>query len=101
MKKKTYIELPPGLVELGFMNKEEYESTYIKLQGGMYGNVEAALLYFIKFTEYATQSNGLNIQQSKCNPCLFFWKDEQGVIMGVIIIYVDDCVICRKQNFID
>ena len=47
LKQKTYIDLPPGLVQLGFMTQEEYDSTCIELQGGMYGNVDAALLYFV------------------------------------------------------
>ena len=31
----TYISLPPGLVELGFMNQGEYNISCIELQGGM------------------------------------------------------------------
>ena len=100
LKKKAYIELPPGLVELGFMSKEEYRNTCIELQGGMYRNVDAALLYFIRFTEYTTDKEGLDLQQSKCDPCLFFRKDNNGTRIGVIIIYVDDCVICGEQSFI-
>ena len=52
LQNKAYIELPPGLVEFGFMNEEEYNNTYIELQGGMYGNIDATLLYFLHFTEY-------------------------------------------------
>ena len=51
LKHKAYIQLPPGMVELGFMSRKEYEESCIELQGGMYGNVDAALLYFIRFTE--------------------------------------------------
>ena len=72
LKTKAYFKLPPGLVELGFMSKKEYDETCIELQGGMYGNVDAALLYFIRFKEYAKSKDRLNLTQSKTDPCLFF-----------------------------
>ena len=53
------------MVELGFMSQKEYDESCIELQGGMYGNVDAALLYFIRFTDFATDVNGLNLVQSK------------------------------------
>ena len=101
LKNKAYIELPPGLVELGFMTKEEYDKTCIELQGGMYGNVDAALLYFLRFTEYATDEKGLNLTQSQRDPCLFYKRNTERITEGVIVIYVDDCVIAGKQNFIN
>ena len=33
----TYIDLPPGLVELGFITREDYINTYIELNGGCMG----------------------------------------------------------------
>ena len=66
----------------------------------MYGNVDAALLYFTRFTEYAINKNGLNLTQSKSDPCLFFRKIN-GKTMGIIVIYVDDCVIAGEKTFID
>ena len=95
----AYIELPPGMVELGFMTQEEFDNTCIELQGGMYGNVDAALLYFIRFTEFAISKEGLNLTQSKSDPCLFFRKNEEGRTVGVIVIYVDDCVIAGENEF--
>ena len=62
--------------------------------------MDAALLYFIQFTEYATSDEGLNLTQSKSNPCLFFRRNEEGTTLGVIIVYVDDCVIADKESFI-
>jgi len=38
-----YIELPEGMVELGFISLEEFEETCDELQKGMFGNVDAAL----------------------------------------------------------
>ena len=96
----TYLNLPPGLVELGFMTKEQFENACIELQGGMYGNVDAALLYFKRFRDFATKMDGLNLQQSKSDPCLFYRKNEDGRTVGVIVVYVDDCVIAGETDFI-
>ena len=96
----TFIELPPGLVELGFMMEEEYNETCIELQGSMYGNVDAALSYFTKFKEYALDINGLNLRQSKADPCLFYEKTDDEVLIGVIVVYVDDCILAGEKDFI-
>ena len=100
LKQPAYIELPPGLVELGFMSQEEYDKSCIELQGGMYGNVDAALLYFVRFTTFATAKDGLGLEQAKVDPCIFFKKNEKGKTIGVIIIYVDDCLIAGEDKFI-
>ena len=78
LKTKTYLQLTEGLVDLGFMTQEEFNSTCIELQGGMCGNVDAALLYFKRFKEYATSQDGLNIKQSKADPWLFYKKNKIG-----------------------
>ena len=101
LKTKTYLQMPPGMVELGFMTQEEFDANCIELQGGMYGNVDAALLYFTRFKEFATSKDGLAIDQSKSDPCLFFRKNELGRTLGVIVVYVDDCVIAGEKEFID
>ena len=100
LKQKAYIELSPGLVELGMMTQEDFDRSCIELQGGMYGNVDAALLYFVRFTTYATSEEGLNLMQSKSDPCLFFKKDLEDKIIGMIVIYVDDCLIAGEDQFI-
>ena len=100
LKNKAYIELPPGLVELGIMTQEDYDKSCIELQGSMYGNVDAALLYFERFTEYATSEEGLDLIQSKSDPCLFYKKNDNNDTIGMIVIYVDDCVIAGEDDFI-
>ena len=100
LRVSTFTELPPGLVELGFMTQEEYDETCIELMGSMYGNVDSALNYFTKFKEVATSEDGLNLKQSKADPCLFYEKDVNGTTIGVIVVYVDDCLIAGEQEFI-
>lgn len=50
LNKKYYLDPPNILVELGFMTYEEWEEYCIELQKGMYGQVDTALRFFIKFT---------------------------------------------------
>ena len=100
LRTATFLELPPGLVELGFMTEEEYERSCIELKGGMYGNVDAALLYFIRFREYATSDSGLGLTQSKADPCLFYKRNEEGTTIGIIVVYVDDCLLAGEKDFI-
>ena len=70
------------MVELGFMTQDEYDKSCIELQGGMYGNVDAALLYFIRFTEYASSPEGLNLTQSKADPVY----STKGMQMGKLLV---------------
>ena len=49
LKTKLYINLPKVMVELGFMSQEEYDNTCTKLTEGMYGWVDASLLWFVHF----------------------------------------------------
>ena len=82
------------------MTKEEARRYYIELQGGMYGNVDSALLYFGRFTEYATDENGLNLEQSLRDPCVFYKKNEAGRITAIVVVYVDDCLIAGETDAI-
>ena len=65
IKKRIYVQLPEGLMDLGFLTKEEEDKLCIELLGGMYGNVNAALLFFERLQNYIIGENGLNMNQSK------------------------------------
>jgi len=67
------------MVELGFMSEEDFNTSCIELKGGMYGNKDAALLYFVRFTEYAISEEGLNLCQSEADPCVFYRKNKEGI----------------------
>ena len=101
LKKSTYINIPQGMVELGFMTQTEFEDNCIELLGGMYGNVDAALLYFMRFTTFATSQDGLKMTQSESDPCVFFRRNKQGEIDIMIIIYVDDCMLIGTQESVN
>ena len=83
------------------MTQEEYDEACIELQGGMYGNVDAALLYFVRFMNFAVDKDGLNLMQSKADPCLFYEVNQDGNVNGVIVVYVDDCLLAGPQDFVD
>ena len=61
-KVNTYIELPPGLVELVLMTQKEYDEAFIELQGGIYGYVNSALLYFMNYKAFAVSEDGSNLK---------------------------------------
>ena len=66
----------------------------------MYGNIDAALLYFIRFKEYTTNKNGLDIEHSKRDPCLFYKKNELERTVRAIVVYVDDCLLAGERSCI-
>ena len=100
LKSSIYIDLPPGLDKLGFISEEDYDDTCIELNGGMYGNPDAALLYFIRFRDYTIDEKGLGLRQSEADPCLFYKKELSGKVRGVIVVYVDNCLIPGDPPFI-
>ena len=89
---EMYIELPPGLQELGFMTEAEAKDYCIKLQNSMYGNVDAALRWIIMKTEYLT-SKEVGMIQSRADPCIFFMRDEYGEPILIVAMTVDDCAV--------
>jgi len=47
---KMYIKVPEEIVALGFLTKEEQKEYTIQLENNMYGNVDAALHFFDKYS---------------------------------------------------
>ena len=88
---KMYIKIPDEMVELGFVTREEQEEFAILLDQNMYGNVDAALRFFEKYSDILTRSLGFT--QSKTDPCIFFKHDEDGNLVIAISTHVDDSLI--------
>ena len=44
--------------------------------------------------------DSLNLVQSKANPYLFYEKNTSGALIGVIVVYVDDCILTGEKEFI-
>jgi len=93
---KMYIKIPDEMVELGFVTREEQEEFAILLDQNMYGNVDAALRFFEKYSDILTRSLGFT--QSKTDPCIFFKHDEDGNLVIAISTHVDDSLIGGRRS---
>jgi len=81
---KIYIWIPDKMVELGFATQEEQELFATLLDQNMYGNVDAALCFFKKYSGILVDE--LSFTQSLLtNPCIFFKHEESRHL--VIVIY--------------
>ena len=52
MENVMYIKCPPGMVELGFMTQEEFDTTCVELKMAIYGNVDTVLIRIRVFTVF-------------------------------------------------
>ena len=59
MEKPMYLEWPEGMIELGFITREQARYSCIKLVKSMYGNVDAALRWMNAFTRVLIKDAGL------------------------------------------
>ena len=92
LDKPYYLEPPYILVLLGFMTEKEFIEYCIELQKGMYGQCDAALRFFIRFTKYLESDRCEGVVQCKSDPCIFYKKDENGFPLLVFAVTVDDCL---------
>ena len=76
MNTEMYIEPHPAMVVCGFMTEDQRQSTAIQLMKSMYGNVDAAIKFFKTLTAHITDKNGMNMQQSQADPCVFYKFDK-------------------------
>ena len=58
-----FLKIPDIMVKLGFLTKEQQEQYCIDLQSGMYGNVDAALRFFVKLIQ-CLMSDDVGMKQS-------------------------------------
>jgi len=57
----------------------------------MYGNIDAALRFFEKYSGILVTN--LSLTQSQTDPCIFFKHDEAGKLNLLISTHVDDSLI--------
>ena len=74
LQKKYYLEPPDMLVQLGFMTAEEFKTHCIELQNGMYGQVDAARRFFVRFVGYLVGENCNGIVQNQKQILVYFIK---------------------------
>ena len=66
------------------------------LTGGMYGNVQAALGFFVEYKDHLT--NEMKLEQSLTDPCLYFEKDNQENLKLMALTHVDDTLIAGNEK---
>ena len=92
-----YLTIPKIMVTLGFISQEDYEKSCIELGKGMYGNVDAALKFFVELTILLT-SDEVGAEQCKSDPCVFYKKDSTGFPIYIVVATVDDCFMAGKPE---
>jgi hypothetical protein len=95
---KHYIFVPEGMIRTGMMKKEEAAETALELTKSMYGNVDTALRFFVKYKGILQE---LGMEQCKSDPCVFHWQDEEGFLELMIAYHVDDSGIAGQKSVID
>ena len=86
----SYMEWPPGSVDLGYVTQENRKKTCILLLKSIYGNVDAAL----RFNRlYATHLKSMGLIRSRTEACFFFQKSEIGKMKLMVSIHVDDTLV--------
>ena len=63
----------------------------IELQKSIYGNKDAAILFFRELTAYLRDPIGL--EPCDADPCIFYRKDGAGNLVLLLLTYVDDTII--------
>ena len=100
MTQPIYIEPHPAMVACGFMTENERKTHAIKLLKSMYGNVDAAIKFFKLLTDHLTDPNGMNMNQSKADPCLFYLMKNDKLTL-IVTITVDDSAISGLPSDIE
>ena len=97
LEENEFIEWPEGLVEFGYMTSEEQEDKCIQLGKAMYGCVQSPLAFF---NELLKQLRKMGMKQCKSDPCIWYKRDGDKLIL-IVAVYVDDCVLAGKKKDIE
>ena len=65
----------------------------------MYRNVEAALLWLIPIAKYLT--NKCNLKRSKAEPFIFYKKDDNGKLILMMSLHLDDVFMSWKSDTLE
>ena len=90
-----YIQWPEGIVELGFLSPEERDSTCVRLERSMYGNVDAALRWLREFKTFLVKECGF--VACVADPCILYYQ-EDGKLLIVMSIHVDDSMVAGRKE---
>ena len=94
LEHEIYMKIPEGYDEV--INPRVDKEDCLILQKAIYGLVQEAGQFWRKIVN-KMQERGFKL--SEADPCMLYNEDEKGVC--IIIIYIDDMLIIRKEEAID
>ena len=68
-----------GIIELGFLTPEERDSTCVRLERSMYGNVDTALHWLREFKNVLVNDCGFVARVA--DPCILFYKENKKLLI--------------------
>ena len=95
MKVDMYIEYPEGMVELGFITKEQARDNVAKLGRSMYGAVDASLRWNVTLMKHLT--GPMKLKQSLADPCCVY-RRRNGETTLIFAITVDDTILTGRDE---
>jgi hypothetical protein len=93
-----FIDYSNGVVDFGFETKQTTQDFCILLDKAMYGAVQAARQWSKKLTEVLTGKLGLT--QSQADPCLFYLKRSNELVL-IVGTHVDDQQVAGHQQDVE
>jgi hypothetical protein len=98
LEHQQFIDWPQGMLDLGFITKEEKETYCIELQKAMYGNIDSPLLWMKTFSKFLIEELGLI--QMKSDPCIFTKKEGNKLVL-LLALYVDDTLCTGPRKWVE
>ncbi len=97
LENKIYITWPEGMLEEGYITKEEARTTCGECNKAMYGTVDAPRAWFRTISSYL-KTNGYS--QSLVDPCIFYRK-RCGKLCLIVALYVADTLLAGTPREIE
>ena len=99
LEEEVYIEIPEYFneyCESRGLEKPSEDDVFL-LTMGQYGLVQVARAWVSRFTDILTHPD-LGMHQCVTDPCLFMKHDENGKLVLMAIIYIDDAIYCGLKS---
>ncbi|KAL7575127.1 hypothetical protein ACA910_000494 [Epithemia clementina (nom. ined.)] len=100
LEETVYIEVPEYYGEYCRSRglPEPTEDTVLKLNMGQYGLVQVARAWVKRFTVFFLDPKGVGLLQCISDPCFFVKRDNNGTIVLMALIYIDNAIYCGLQS---
>lgn len=98
IEEPTYLEWPPGTVELGYATNEDLLTKCIRLRKSIYGNVNAALRFYRTYAEHLTTT--MKMTRCQSDACVFVLLNSKKEVELIASCHVDDTQIAGSPEAI-